>query len=167
MLDLGGGRILYSHNILAAHPTLKAVIYDQPPVAAVAREFISKYGMQDRVETIGGNYLESDIGSGYDLIWASMTLYFAKERLDELVTRIYQSLNSGGCFISLHEGFVAGETQADIVLAWLGNLLTTGEDRRMMRGEISASMLRCGFRSVHSRTIQTPTGEMELDIARK
>jgi hypothetical protein len=28
-------------------------------------------------------------------------------------------------------------------------------------------MLRCGFRSVHSQTIDTPMGAMDLDIARK
>jgi hypothetical protein len=34
-------------------------------------------------------------------------------------------------------------------------------------GEIADAMLRCGFRSVRSCTIQAPMGEMDLDIACK
>ena len=35
------------------------------------------------------------------------------------------------------------------------------------QGEIARSMLGAGFISVHSRTIATPMGELDLDIARK
>lgn len=167
MLDLGGGHGMFALYIVAEHPRMKGVVFDQPPVVEVAREFIETYGMQDRVETAGGNYLEDDFGTDYDLIWASATLNFAKGGLEPLFLRIYENLNPGGCFISFQDGMTNERTRPDTMLEWLGNIMTTGVDRRMERGEITDAMLAAGFRSVHSRTLATPMGDMDLDIARK
>jgi predicted O-methyltransferase YrrM len=167
MLDLGGGHGMYALYIVAEHETMKGVVFDQPSVAAVARDFVAQYGMQDRVSAAGGNYLEDDFGTGYDLVWACATLNFAKTNLDRLVSRIYDSINPGGYFISFQDGMTEEKTRPETMLEWLGNIITSGEDMRMERGEIAGSMLRCGFRSVHSRTLSTPMGEMDLDIARR
>ena len=167
MLDLGGGHGMFALYIVAEHPHMKGVVFDQPPVAAVAREFIEIYGMQDQVEAVGGNYLEDDFGTDYDLIWASATLNFTKGGLGPLFLRIYESLNPGGCFISFQDGMTNERTQPDTMLEWLGNIMTTGVDRRMERGEIADAILSAGFQSVCSRTLTTPMGDMDLDIARK
>lgn len=52
-------------------------------------------------------------------------------------------------------------------LGHLGTALSTGQAFYFDQGEIAASMLRCGVRSVRSRTVTTPMGDMDLDIARK
>jgi hypothetical protein len=43
----------------------------------------------------------------------------------------------------------------------------TDRDIFFTQGEICRAMLRSGFRSVRSQTVETPWGEMDLDIARK
>jgi hypothetical protein len=46
-------------------------------------------------------------------------------------------------------------------------LALTGQDMRFDQGEIADSMLRVGFESVRSRTLDTDWGPMDLDIGRR
>ncbi len=53
-----------------------------------------------------------------------------------------------------------------MALSWLPMALM-GQDMGFDQGFIADSMLRVGFKSVRSRTIDTPMGPMDLDIGRK
>jgi hypothetical protein len=47
------------------------------------------------------------------------------------------------------------------------SLSLMGQDMCFDQGEISDSMLRVGFKSVRSRTLETDWGPMDLDVGRK
>lgn len=166
MLDLGGGHGMFAQAFVAAHPELTAVIFDQPAVGAVADEFIGASGLKQRVTTRGGDYLRDDLGGGYDFIWACATLNFARHDLDPLMAKIHAALKPGGVFMAFQDGLTHERTQPDMFLGHLGTALSSGQAFYFDQGEIAASMLRIGFRSVHSRTVTTPMGDMDLDIAR-
>lgn len=167
MLDLGGGHGMFALYFTAAHPSMSAVVYDRPAVVAAAGEFIRKYAARDRVGTQAGDYLRDDIGTGYDLVWACSTLNFARHDLDTLTGKVFAALKPGGVFASFQDGLTHERTSPDIMLGHLGEAMRLGRDVFFSQGEIAASMLRCGFRHVHSRTMETPMGPMDLDIARK
>jgi SAM-dependent methyltransferase len=167
MLDLGGGHGMFTLYFVVAHPTMTGVVFDRPAVAAVAETFIRQYEMQDRVSTMTGDYLKDDIGEGYDFIWACSTLNFARHDLDSLIRKILRALNPGGVFIAFQDGLTDEQTRPDIMLGHLGEALRIGKDLFFEQGEIADCMLRCGFRSVRSRTLLTPMGLMDMDIARK
>jgi SAM-dependent methyltransferase len=167
MLDLGGGHGMFALYIVSRHPTMRGTVFDRAPVVEVAREFIHKYGMEDRVDVTAGDYMVDDIGQDYDLIWASSTLNFAKWDLDALLTRIYRAVKPGGYFISFQDGMTHEHTKPDTMLGHLADQLTTGIDFSLDQGAVAESALRCGFRWVRSRTMETPMGPMDMDIARK
>jgi predicted O-methyltransferase YrrM len=167
MLDLGGGHGMFTLYFVNAHPRMTGVVYDRSAVVAVADELIREYGMQDRVSAVAGDYLTGDIGTGYDLVWACATLNFARHDLATLFNKIRESLNPGGVFISFQDGMTHEQTQPDVMLDHLGDALRAERDLTFEQGQIAEAMLRCGFRAVRSRTIGTPMGEMDLDIARK
>ena len=167
MLDLGGGPGLIGIAIVASHPSMKGVIFDKPAMVKVAETFIVEYEMEDRMEVLGGDYLQDSIGEGYDLIWASATLNFGKDNMDALMKKIYDALNLGGVFISFSDGLTHERTKPGImVLSWMPMMLM-GQDMSLDQGFIADSMLRVGFNSVRSRTLDTPMGPMDLDIGRK
>jgi hypothetical protein len=56
MLDVGGGSGAHSIGATTVWPDLKAVVLDQEPVCAIAREFIEKYGLADRVSTQAADF---------------------------------------------------------------------------------------------------------------
>ena len=43
---------------------MKGAVFEQPSVAAVARDFIRQYDAVDRVDAMDGNYVTDEIG-GY------------------------------------------------------------------------------------------------------
>jgi len=165
MLDLGGGHGIFALYIVSRHPFMKGTVFDRAPLVEVAREFIHKYGMEDRVDVAAGDYMTNDIGRDYDLIWASSTLNFAKWDLDALMKKIYRGVKPGGYFVSFQDGMTHEHTKPDTMLGHLADQLTTGIDFSLDQGVVAESVLRCGFRWVRSPTIESPMGLMDMDIA--
>ncbi|MGD8386060.1 MAG: methyltransferase [Desulfobacteraceae bacterium] len=167
MLDLGGGHGVFALYIVNAHRDMKGTVFDRPAVVKVAESFIQEYGMADRVDVKAGDYLMDDIGEGYDLIWASATLNFAKFQVDALLQKVHDALNPGGYFLSFQDGMTHEQTRPDTMLGHMMDVLRTGADFLLDQGFVADAMLKAGFSSVRSRTLETPMGCMDLDIARK
>ena len=102
----------------------------------------------------------------YDLIWASGTLNFTND-MDSLMKKIYDALNPGGVFISFHDGMTHERTKPEVMVLCRIPMALMGTDMGFDQGFIADSMLRAGFKSVRSRTLETPMGSMDLDIGRK
>jgi predicted O-methyltransferase YrrM len=167
MLDLGGGPGLIGIAIVAAHPSMKGIIFDTPAMVKVAKTFIKEYGLEDRMGVMGGDFIHNPIGEGYDLIWSSSALSLAKDDMDSLTKKIYDALNPGGVFLVLHEGLTYERTKPDAMVLSMMSQVLTGQDMRFDQGEIADSMLRVGFKSVRSRTLDTDWSPMDMDIGRK
>ncbi len=171
MLDLGGGPGLIGMALVAAHPAMRGVVFDLPPVAKAAEKFIQDYGMEDRMEdrmeVVAGDFCTDPIGENYDLILASASLYSCKQDLDSVIEKIHDALNPGGIFASLHEGLTCEKTKPEaMALGWLPAGLL-GRSLAFEQGEIAASMRRAGFGSISSRTLDSPVGPLDLDVGRK
>jgi predicted O-methyltransferase YrrM len=167
MLDLGGGPGLIGMAVVAAHPRMKGVIFDLPPMAKAAETFIREYGMEDRMEVLGGDGFHDSIGDGYDLVLVCNSLQGDKDKFDLVVKKVYDALNKRGVFISCFMGLTHEGTQPEICALSLLSMALAGQDTGFDQEYVADSMLRGGFKSVRSRTLNTPLGPMELDIARK
>ncbi|MCJ2163379.1 MULTISPECIES: class I SAM-dependent methyltransferase [unclassified Pseudodesulfovibrio] len=166
MLDLGCGPGIMCMTTVSRHPSLEGVLCDFPSVMEVAREEIAAAGMESRISTIEGDYNKVDFGKGYDLVWASHTLYYAKD-LDAMFARIHEALNPGGVLITFHEGLTHERTQpTELILSRL-SLALEGQDVSFEQGQIASHLPKAGFASVDTRTITLPMGPMELVVARK
>ena len=102
-----------------------------------------------------------------DRYLASSSLQSYKDKLDSVVKKVYDALNPGGVFISFFVGLTHERTKPEICVLSLLSMAFGGHDTRFDQGFVADSMLRVGFKSVRSRTLNTPLGPMELDIARK
>ncbi len=167
MLDLGGGHGIFTLYIVSAHPHMEGVVFDRSAVVEVAKDFIEAYEMTDRVNVAAGDYILDDIGQGYDLIWASTTLSFAKHNIDPLFDKIFAALKPGGYFVSFQDGMIHEKTKPDTMLGRLAVTMMKGNDTSFDQGFLAEAMLRCGFRSVRSKTLHTPMGALDMDIACK
>jgi SAM-dependent methyltransferase len=167
MLDLGSGPGIYAIAFVSSHPSMKGVIFDRSAVVEVAENFIKEYEMEGRIEVIAGDYNHDPIGKGYDLIWASNTLNFARQDMDALMKKVYGALNPGGVFISFCEGLTHERTKPDTHVLSIMSMALMSQDMCFDQGEIADSMLRVGFKSVRSRTLDTDWGPMDLDVGRK
>jgi predicted O-methyltransferase YrrM len=167
MLDLGGAHGLFCIAMVAEHPSMRGVVFDQPAVVTVTEEFISEYGMQDRISVLAGDYTIDSLEEGYDLVWASATLNFARSNLAGMMNRIFEALRPGGIFVSMAEGVTEERTQPSVLILQNLPFALMGQDMMFNRGEIAEAMRMAGFASIESRRVETPMLPMELDIARK
>ncbi len=167
MLDLGGGPGLCCIAMVAEHPSMQGVIFDQPAVIKVAEEFIAEYEMEGRVTTMGGDYVSDPIGEGYDLIWASATLNFVRPGLTAMIEKIHRALKPGGVFVSLSEGLTHERTKPENGIMGCMAWMLSGQDIMFNSGEVAEAMQRAGFSFVESTIIDTPMMPMQLDIARR
>ncbi|WDV46619.1 methyltransferase dimerization domain-containing protein [Clostridiaceae bacterium M8S5] len=167
MLDLGGGAGLIGICIGQEKEDIEGVIFDTPNSINVTKRCIKEYNIEDRFTTIAGNYQEDDIGYGYDLVLAIGTLNFAKDNLDIVTKKIYDSLNDKGVFISISDGITDDGTKpVRAILTWLPAVLQ-GIDFYLEQGQVSKSALNNGFSSVSRKTIEFLNAELDVDILRK
>ena len=97
LLDLGGGPATYAITFAQANPELKATVFDLPMPIEIARENIAKNGLTDRVDTLAGNFLKDDIGTGYDFIWISQILHsHDEEQCKLIIAKAVAALTPGG-----------------------------------------------------------------------
>ncbi len=62
MLDVGGGPGTYALEWAKLHNHLHATVFDIPPVLEVAKLYIERYGLADRVDTQPGDFNKDDHG---------------------------------------------------------------------------------------------------------
>ena len=59
LADVGGGHGELLAAILAAHPSMRGILFDQPQVVAGARRLLERAGVADRCEVVGGSFFEA------------------------------------------------------------------------------------------------------------
>jgi len=165
MLDLGGGPGLIGAEILRRRPQAKGVLLDLPAIIRLAEKELQKEGMADRISCIAGDYNETPLGSGYDLIWASHNLYYVKDRM-AFFQRVKQSLAPNGVFVCLHEGLTDDRTAPSNIVLMRLSLSLEGQDFSFTKGEIATCLTQAGFEEVASTMLDLPAGQAELVVAR-
>ena len=56
LADVGGGSGTLLASVLAAHPRLRGILFDQPAVVAEAAPILERAGVADRTEVVGGDF---------------------------------------------------------------------------------------------------------------
>ena len=163
-LDLGAGSGRLAQAVAAADPQRRATVLDLPPMAERIVADLRGTAEEGRVQVMAGDFNSAPLGGGYDLIWAAMTLYFARD-LGAVLTAVRQALAPGGVFVSFHEGLTPDLTGPEIHV--VGRLVPAlrGQARSFRQGEIAAALRQSGFTRVDSRPVETPFGLMQADIA--
>jgi len=174
ILDLAGGSESLAQYIQQAYPDKHVSLLELP---ACAQQIAKRTGKQpsradqnthDRISPdrlIYADYNQWQPDQSYDLIWCSMTLYYAKE-LPRLLRQLLNSLNPGGMLISFHEGLTEHRTQP--MEHVIGRLMPAmqGQDMSFNHNEIAETMQHAGFKCIESQTIHTSYGQFQMDIAR-
>jgi SAM-dependent methyltransferase len=97
LLDIGGGSGAYSIVAAQNHARLEAIVFDLPPVAEIAREFIARAKVADRVTAMAGDFTRDPFPSDIDVaIMASNLPQYSREIIARVVARTFDVLVPGG-----------------------------------------------------------------------
>ena len=100
LLDIGGASGTYTIAFLRKYPSMSAVLFDLPPVVAIARERIESEGFTDRVLLVPGDYNKDALPLGCDLALLSAVIHqnSPSQNLD-LFKKIHSALDPGGVLL--------------------------------------------------------------------
>ena len=161
LLDLGAGSEVLACRLADRHPQLDITVFDLPPMADRIRARLNGRP----VTVIAGDMNDTGFGAGYDIVWTSMTLYYARD-LAGVLARIRRALAPGGVFVTLHEALTAERTAPETHVT--GRLVPAlrGQDRSFDDGAIAAAMAGAGFTRIDSRLVETAFGPFRMDCGR-
>jgi hypothetical protein len=94
VLDVGGGIGGYARFFCRAKDDLRVTVLDIPETADLGRKNLAGEG---RIDFVGGDYHETEFGSGYDLVLLANILHIeSPEDAAALVGRAAEACSSGG-----------------------------------------------------------------------
>jgi SAM-dependent methyltransferase len=75
LLDLGGGPGTFAIHFCKKHPELTAAVYDLATTRPFAQKTIKKFGLEDRIRFIPGDYTSEEVDGAFDAVWMSHILH--------------------------------------------------------------------------------------------
>lgn len=159
LLDLGGGPGTYAIHFCLKNPALHATVFDLPTTRPLAEETIRRFGLSDKVDFTGGDFVNDDFGGPYDAAWLSQVLHGeGPEVCQAMVAKAARALAPGG-MILIHE-FILDDTldsPLQPALFSLNMLVGTERGRSYGEREIREMMTAAGFRNIRRLAFGTRT----------
>jgi SAM-dependent methyltransferase len=166
VLDLGGGPGTFSFAFIDAKEGLKATVFDLPNVVPLTHKYIEQEGYSGKVDTLEGDYLENDIGSGYDLTFLSAVIHSnSPDDIKLLFSKCYKALNKNGQIVVLD--YIMNDDRTEPAMGAmfaLNMLVNTDAGDTYTESEVRNWMEDAGFSSI--KKVNTEFGT-DLIIGRK
>ncbi len=156
LLDLGGGPGTSAVYFCRHNPDLCATVFDLPTSESFALNIIKRYGLEARINFMGGDFLQSELPTGYDAAWLSQILHGeTPEDAVKLVARAARTLNPGG-LLCVQEFIIDDDRRgpAHSALFSLTMLVGTEGGQSYTQSEIAAMLENAG--AVNVRRIDAP-----------
>lgn len=151
LLDLGGGPGTYAVHFCLNNPELRATIFDRPTTEPFARKITARFGVEDRIDFVGGDFTVDPIPGRYDVAWLSHILHSnGPETCAELVASVAEALEPGG-LLMVHD-FLLDDTMAAPqfpALFSLNMLINNPSGRSYSETEVGEMMARAGLKEIH------------------
>jgi predicted O-methyltransferase YrrM len=160
MLDVGGGSGAYAIAFAQANPQLRAEVFDQPAVLAIAQRHIREAGLEDRISTRVGDLRSGEFGGGYDLVLVSAICHMlAPDENRDLLARVYRALAQGGC-VAIQDFLLRADKTGPRAgaLFSLNMLVNTRGGASYSEEEYTAWLREAGFEDVRRVPLAGPAG---------
>lgn len=105
LADIGGGQGLLLATILAANGSMRGILFDQPQVVAGASELLTRAGVADRCDIVGGDFFES-VPSGADAYLLKSVIHDWDDEQAVAILRTCRSALADGAKLLLVERII-------------------------------------------------------------
>ena len=100
VLDVGGGSGAYSIAFVRAKEDVQATVFDLPNVLPLTEGYIKEAGLENRINTVSGDYNKDDLGNGYDLVFLSAIIHSnSPQQNQSLFHKVSKAMETGGRII--------------------------------------------------------------------
>jgi demethylspheroidene O-methyltransferase len=150
IVDVGGGNGNFLSVVARrADSTTHLTLFDLPPVADGARSRLEKLGLGGRIETVGGDFLETPLPEGADLVTLIRVLFDHPDgTVRPLLAAVRRALASDGALLIAEpiSETPGGERIADTYFGFY--LMAMGDGRTRTEAEHRALLREAGFTRV-------------------
>ncbi|MBE6511696.1 MAG: hypothetical protein E7Z75_00895 [Methanobrevibacter olleyae] len=167
ILDLGCGAGLMGLSIVSSRDDISGVLFDKPEMGPLINQCVEEKNLGNRVEVKLGDFLEDDIGNGYDFVLSVGTFFFAKFMMATFLEKIYDSLNNGGVFMTIVDEISLDYSKPkEFVLSWLPYAMN-GMDIYMTENLFKDEAKEVGFKDIEESEKLLAFGHLKVFILRK
>jgi ubiquinone/menaquinone biosynthesis C-methylase UbiE len=162
MADIGGGPAQYPIALAAKNPETKFVVADYPNTISVARGYVRKYKMQERVKLVTCEFFgkgELGIGDDFDMALLSQVLHAESDKkCVELIGKVYRILRPGGRIVINENARNDDGMSPPPPLIFAINMLVQNFGRTFTAKELKGWLREAGFKGVkatrlHERSV--------------
>ena len=166
ILDLGCGAGCLGIAVIQDVSNRTGVLFDRPNMQSLIEESVKLSDMQDSISIKTGDFINDDIGSGYDLILCSSIMLFAIKGGANFFAKLKKALNPGGVVVCLNEGIEPDYSGPwDMILGYMAFNLQ-GMPMGVIKGQIADAAKAGGFHSVENHSVLLSTGMHDINILR-
>ncbi|MBW4636381.1 MAG: methyltransferase [Iphinoe sp. HA4291-MV1] len=146
LLDIGGGSGAHSIGAVLKWANLEAVILDIEIVCDIAQEFVTQYGLQNRITTVSSDMWNDPFPPADLHFYADIYHDWSPEKCRFLTQKSFDSLKPGGRII-IHEMLYDNEQKlgAPAVAAYNMIMLICTEGQQYSGAELSRMLSEVGF----------------------
>ena len=158
LLDVGGGSGAFSFAMIRKNMAIRASIFDLPNIIPLTKRYTESSGFAGHVDTVEGDYLQDDLGSGFDLVFMSAIIHINSPEENRLLIRKgADALNRGGLLVIMDHIMNDDRTEPAIGAFFALNMLVgTLHGDTYTEKEITAWMVGAGLTDIGVMT--TPSG---------
>lgn len=151
LLDIGGASGTYTMAFLRSTRELRATLFDQPEVVAMARKQLSEAGLLERVELVAGDFYVDPLPAGHDLVFLSAIIHQnGPEQNEALFRKAFGALQSGGRMVIRDHILEPDRTAPRAAAIFAVNMLTgTNRGNCYTFEEIREGLVSAGFERVN------------------
>jgi hypothetical protein len=158
LLDLGGGPGTYAIHFCLQNPGLEAVVYDLPTSRIFAEGTIARFGLENRIAFVEGDYLRDPVPGRFEVAWLSHVLHGeGPDGCARILERAAAALEPGG-LILIHE-FILADDQAGPpfpALFSLNMLLNTEAGQAYSQSQLTGMLEAVGVRDIRRLALDLP-----------
>jgi cyclopropane fatty-acyl-phospholipid synthase-like methyltransferase len=99
LCDVGGATGLLSSLVAEQYPHLKCTTFDLPVVEPIARKWIAKVGLSDRIDIVSGDFLKDALPKSDIITMGNILHDWNLEKKKHLIRLAYEALPENGVFV--------------------------------------------------------------------
>jgi demethylspheroidene O-methyltransferase len=149
VLDVGGGQGGWITALGQQHTDLQLMLFDLPPVAALANARFQANGLADRASALGGSFISDPLPKGADLVTLVRVAHDHPDAtVKALLKSIYQALPAGGMLLLAEPMAEASGAHSMGDAYFHFYLLAMGSGRLRTPQELKSLITEAGFERV-------------------
>jgi acetylserotonin N-methyltransferase len=155
MVDLGGAT---GHLAVAAcrrWPGLRAVVFDLPDAAPLAKEVTGATEVADRVSVVAGDFFADPLPPGDVYALGRILHDWTEAKIIQLLGKIYEALPAGGAVLIAEKVLHDDKAGPEWAVLQSLNMLVCTEGKERTLGEYAALLKQVGFADVTG--VRTPS----------